>query len=180
MYKHLCTLSHPPSSCTSCLSNWGSQGHVSVQVSTDLKQWTHNPAQGFLDPAVVLISSLKQKDICSIPSLLRARCPGKDRRLVSNPEAYITGDTTLSNFFVGNLCPACWLMNYYSRCNAVQQQPWNEIIPCGWDKSSAHYQRETKPWQCLVNKLQWHCLTLQFSNCSRKSTAFPVTSNSWQ
>lgn len=60
-------------------------------LCTDLRQWSHNPALGFLAPAGVLISFLRQNNICSIPStvpLVRARHPGKDQSLVSNPEAY--------------------------------------------------------------------------------------------
>lgn len=60
-------------------------------LCTDLRQWGHNPALGFLVPAGLLISFLKQNNICSIPStirLVRARHAEKDPSLVSNPEAY--------------------------------------------------------------------------------------------
>lgn len=35
-------------------------------------------------------------------------------------------------------------MDLSLQVNIVQQQSWNEIIPCGWDKSPAGYQQELK------------------------------------
>lgn len=82
--------SHIPPSSFTC-KHFEAETTFPSGLCTNLRQWSHNPALGFLVPAGVIISFLKQNNICNIIStipLVRARHPGKDWSLVSNPEAY--------------------------------------------------------------------------------------------
>lgn len=111
-----------------------------------------NPALGFQVSTGVLISFLKQNNICNIVStipLVRARHPGTDWSLVSNPEAY-TKEYHLLTFLLVVLVS---YIPFTPGATLWSNNPAMRLLPVAG----------INPWQTLSNNwshsnsLQIHC-----------------------